>query len=138
MRLFVFCVAVLALPQAVVAQSAPVDSLGAFMAGGAQNWDVRAEPDMVAIALREDVARTRDDALAGQDAAADAGPVSEPVLARPAPRPPAIVAQASVTQTTASPPPVRQRTRAITPARTAPTGRTSRVFINPWQTGVFQ
>ncbi len=165
MRLYMLCLSALPLfvaPQAALAQTAPVDSLAAFLEGGARSWDVAAEPDMVAIARREAVARKRDDALfdeaaaAAVMAAARKTPVqaSEPRILASASVEQASVEQASVEQASveqasvgqasvrqatplvAAPRP--QRTRSVAPARVGAEPRAKRNFIVPWQTGVFQ
>lgn len=160
MRLYMLCLSALPLfvaPQAALAQTAPVDSLAAFLEGGARSWDVAAEPDMVAIARREAVARKRDDALfdeaaaAAVMAAARKTPVqaSEPRILASASVEQASVEQASVEQASVGQASVRQatplvaaprpqRTRSVAPARVGAEPRAKRNFIVPWQTGVFQ
>lgn len=137
MRLLVICMSaltVLGLPLAAAAQTAPVDSLSAFLQGGASTWDVATEPDMPAIARREALARDRDDASINQVAGNGAEGGKRFDREAEAAEDPLRVS-ASI-----APAPVRQRTRAVTPARSAEAapGRKPRAFLSPWQTGVFQ
>jgi hypothetical protein len=132
MRLFLLCLVTLpfaGMPQSARSQAVPADSLSSFLAAGASAWDVVAEPDMAAISQREALAQTRDDGLTNGLAAngTEDGKRFD--------RSPATSVRASAA---VIPAPVRQRTRAVTPARDTPPARTSRTFIAPWQTGVFQ